>query len=176
MTFTRPSLSTPAPAAARTVTTSMLRCQIGKGQYLIPLPTVREIIRYVTPTPVPQTPPWVVGVMNLRGRVIPVLDLAVKFSEPASVPDEWTCIVLVEADLQGETATLGLVTTLVSEIHDLQEGEIEPPPSVGTQIRVEFLQGLYKLDQGFALALDLDRVLSSNEQVAVRELAGEHSS
>lgn len=176
MTFTRPSLSTPAPAAARTVTTSMLRCQIGKGQYLIPLPKVREIIRYVTPTPVPQTPPWVVGVMNLRGRVIPVLDLAVKFSEPASVPDEWTCIVLVEADLQGETATLGLVTTLVSEIHDLQPSELEPPPSVGTQIRVEFLQGLFKLEQGFALALDLDRVLSSNEQVAVKDLAAEAKS
>ncbi len=176
MTFTRPSLSTPAPAAARTVTTSMLRCQIGKGQYLIPLPKVREIIRYVTPTPVPQTPPWVVGVMNLRGRVIPVLDLAVKFSEPASVPDEWTCIVLVEADLQGETATLGLVTTLVSEIHDLQPSELEPPPTVGTQIRVEFLQGLFKLEQGFALALDLDRVLSSNEQVAVKDLAGEAKS
>ncbi len=176
MTFTRPSLSTPAPAVARTVTTSMLRCQIGKGQYLIPLPKVREIIRYVTPTPVPQTPPWVVGVMNLRGRVIPVLDLAVKFSEPASVPDEWTCIVLVEADLQGETATLGLVTTLVSEIHDLQPSELEPPPSVGTQIRVEFLQGLFKLEQGFALALDLDRVLSSNEQVAVKDLAAEAKS
>lgn len=176
MTFTSPSLSTPAPAAARTVTTSMLRCQIGKGQYLIPLPKVREIIRYVTPTPVPQTPPWVVGVMNLRGRVIPVLDLAVKFSEPASVPDEWTCIVLVEADLQGETATLGLVTTLVSEIHDLQPSELEPPPSVGTQIRVEFLQGLFKLEQGFALALDLDRVLSSNEQVAVKDLAAEAKS
>jgi len=176
MTFTRPSLSAPAPAAARTATTSMLRCQIGKGQYLIPLTKVREIIRYVTPTPVPQTPPWVVGVMNLRGRVIPVLDLAVKFSEPASVPDEWTCIVLVEADLQGETATLGLVTTLVSEIHDLQPSELEPPPSVGTQIRVEFLQGLFKLEQGFALALDLDRVLASNEQVAVRDLTAEAKS
>jgi purine-binding chemotaxis protein CheW len=176
MTFTRPSLSTPAPAAVKTVTTSMLRCQIGKGQYLIPLTKVLEIIRYVTPTPVPQTPSWVVGVMNLRGRVIPVIDLAVKFSEPASVPDEWTCIVLVETDLQGETTTLGLVTTLVSEIHDLQPSDLEPPPSVGTQIRVEFLQGLFKLEQGFALALDLDRVLSSNEQVAVKDLAAEAKS
>jgi purine-binding chemotaxis protein CheW len=176
MTFTRPSLSAPAPIAARNLTTSMLRCQIGKGQYLIPLTKVLEIIRYVTPTPVPQTPPWVIGVMNLRGRVIPVIDLAVKFSEPASVADEWTCIVLVEADLQGETTTLGLVTTLVSEIHDLQASDLEPPPSVGTQIRVEFLQGLFKLEQGFALALDLDRVLSSNEQVAVRDLAAEGKS
>ncbi len=175
MTSTRPSSAAKAPAPAKVVT-SMLRCQIGQGQYLIPLTKVLEIIRYVTPTPVPQTPPWVSGVMNLRGRVIPVIDLAVKFSEAPTQADEWTCIVLVEVDLHGEATTLGLVTTLVSEIHDLQEGEIEPPPSVGTQIRVEFLQGLYKLDQGFALALDLDRVLSSNEQVAVRELAGEHSS
>jgi purine-binding chemotaxis protein CheW len=155
---------------------SMLRCQIGKGQYLIPLAKVVEIIRYVTPTPVPQTAPWVNGVMNLRGRVIPVIDLAVKFSEPASVPDEWTCIVLVEVELYGEATTLGLVTTLVSEIHDLQPRDLEPAPSVGTQIRVEFLQGLFKLEQGFALALDLDKVLSSDEQVAVRDLLGSENS
>ena len=151
----------------------MLRCQIGKGQYHLPLTKVLEIIRFVTPTPVPQTAPWVNGVMNLRGRVIPVIDLAVKFSEPASVPDEWTCIVLVDVGLDGEATTLGLVTTLVSEIHDLQATDLEPPPSVGTQIRVEFLQGLFKLEQGFALALDLDRILSSNEQVAVKGLAAE---
>lgn len=151
----------------------MLRCTIGKGQYLLPLTKVLEIIRYVTPTPVPQTPPWVSGVMNLRGRVVPVMDLAVKFGEAPSVPDEWTCIVLVEADLQGESTILGVVTTLVSEIHELLPQDLEPPPSVGTQIRVEFLQGLFKLEQGFALALDIDRVLSSNEQVAVRELSGD---
>lgn len=151
----------------------MLRCTIGKGQYLFPLIKVLEIIRYVAPTPVPQTPPWVSGVMNLRGRVVPVMDLAVKFGEAASVPDEWTCIVLVEADLQGESTILGVVTTLVSEIHELLPHDLEPPPSVGTQIRVEFLQGLFKLEQGFALALDTDRVLSSDEQVAVRELSGE---
>jgi len=176
MTLTRPSLSAPAPVSARTVTLSMLRCQIGKGQYLIPLTKVLEIIRYVVPTPVPQTSPWVSGVMNLRGRVIPVIDLAVKFAEPASIPDEWTCIVLVEVDLQGETTTLGLVTTLVSEIHDMQPTDLEPPPSVGTQIRVEFLKGLFKLEQGFALALDLDRVLSSDDQIAIKDLAAEGQS
>jgi purine-binding chemotaxis protein CheW len=149
----------------------MLRCQIGKGQYLLPLTQVLEIIRYMTPPPVPQTPAWVSGVMNLRGRVIPVIDLAVKFSESACAPDEWTCIVLVEVNLNGDTTTLGLLTTLVSEIHDLQQSELEPTPTVGTQIRVEFLQGLFKVGQGFALVLDLDKVLSSNEQVAVHELA-----
>lgn len=173
MTLTRPSLKAPAAAPAQKPTLSMLRCQIGRGQYLIPLKKVLEIIRYVTPTPVPQTPPWVTGVMNLRGRVVPVMDLAVKFAEPASVPDEWTCIVLVDVDLYGENTILGLVTTLVSEIHDLREEELEPPPTVGTQIRVEFLLGLYKIEQGFALALDIDRVLSSNEQVAVRDIATE---
>lgn len=175
MTFTRPSLTAPAPSAQKTVV-SMLRCTIGQGQYLLPLTKVLEIIRYVTPTPVPQTPAWVSGVMNLRGRVIPVMDLAVKFGEAPCAPDEWTCIVLVDADLQGENTILGIVTTLVSEIHDLQPHDLEPPPSVGTQIRVEFLQGLFKLEQGFALALDIDRVLSSNEQVSVRKLAEESPS
>lgn len=172
MTFTRPSLVAPTPAPQKTIV-SMLRCTIGQGQYLLPLTKVLEIIRYVTPTPVPQTPPWVSGVMNLRGRVIPVMDLAVKFGEAPCVPDEWTCIVLVDADLQSENTILGVVTTLVSEIHDLQPQDLEPPPAVGTQIRVEFLHGLFKLEQGFALAIDVDRVLSSNEQVAVRELAAE---
>jgi purine-binding chemotaxis protein CheW len=172
MTFSRPSASAHLLQAPKSLT-SMLRCRIGRGEYLIPLPKVLEIIRYVAPTPVPQTAPWVNGVMNLRGRVIPVIDLAVKFGEPASAPDEWTCIVLVDVDLHGEATTLGLVTMLVSEIHDLQASDLEPPPTVGTQIRVEFLKGLFKLEQGFALAVDLDRILASNEQVAVRELAGE---
>jgi len=170
MTFTRAPLRSQEAAPVR-VLRSYLRCQIGKGQYLLPLTQVIEIIRYATPTPVPQTAPWVCGVMNLRGRVIPVIDLAIKFSEPASVPDEWTCIVLVEIEMDGEQIALGLVTTLVSEIHELHETDLEPPPSVGTQIRVEFLNGLLKLEEGFALALDLDRILSANEQVAVRELA-----
>lgn len=172
MTFTRPSLQ-PSNISGPSTSVSMLRCQIGAGQYLMPLTKVLEIIRYVTPTPVPQTAAWVSGVMNLRGRVIPVIDLAVKFGEAASTPDEWTCIVLVEVDLGGELTTLGLVTTLVSEIHDLHSGDLEPPPSVGTQIRVEFLRGLFKLETGFALALDLDRILSANEQVAVKDLAAD---
>ena len=172
MTVTRPSPASSLPGASAPLT-SMLRCQIGRGQYLIPLAKVLEIIRFVTPTPVPQTPAWVSGVMNLRGRVIPVIDLAVKFAEAASVVDEWTCIVLVSAELQGETSTLGLVTSLVSEIHELRAKDLDPAPSAGTQIRVEFLLGLLKLDQGFALAIDIDRILSSNEQVAVRELGAE---
>lgn len=172
MTLTRPSTE---PRNAAASSRSMLRCRIGKGEYLIPLSQVLEIIRYVTPTPVPQTAAWVSGVMNLRGRVIPVIDLAVKFSEPATVPDEWTCTVLVEVDLGEETATLGLVASLVSEIHEIRPEELDPPPSVGTQIRVEFLKGLLKLEDGFALAVDLDKILSANEQVAVRELAaGSH--
>jgi len=109
--------------------------------------------------------------MNLRGRVIPVIDLAVKFAESACRPDEWTCIVLADVDLDGDPTTLGLITTLVSEIHDIKSSDLDPPPSAGTQIRVEFLTGLFKLDEGFALALDLDRVLSANEQIAVREVA-----
>lgn len=169
MTLSRSSLpAADAPAAASV--RSYLRCQIGKGQYLLPLTQVVEIIRYLTPTPVPQTAPWVSGVMNLRGRVIPVIDLAVKFAEPACQPDEWTCIVLAEVDLDGDPTALGLVTTLVSEIHDLQSTDLDPPPSAGTQIRVEFLTGLLKIEEGFALALDLDRVLSANEQIAVREI------
>lgn len=175
MTFTRPTLSA-VPYTPGKTATSMLRCQIGRGEYLIPLTKVREIIRYVAPTPVPQTPPWVSGVMNLRGRVMPVIDLAVKFGEAECTPDEWTCIVLVDVELDGEPTALGLITTLVSEIHDLQPQDLEPPPSVGTQIRVEFLRGLFKLENGFALALDLDRVLSANDQVAVRDLAGETQS
>lgn len=172
MTLARSAFNTPAqPAAPRLL--SMLRCQIGKGQYLIPLTKVLEIIRYVAPTPVPQTSPWISGVMNLRGRVIPVIDLAMKFSEAPSIPDEWTCLVLVEVQLDGEAATLGLVATRVSEIHDLAPADLEPAPSVGTQIRAEFLRGLFKLDPGFALALDLDLVLSANEQVAIRDLGSE---
>ena len=170
MTTAHSSVAIPRPTQA---SLAMLRCRIGRGEYLLPLRQVLEIIRFVTPTPVPQTPPWVSGVMNLRGRVVPVFDLAVKFGEPAVSPDEWTCIVLVAVDLEGEATTLGLTTSLVSEIHELQPGDLEPAPSAGTQIQVEFLQGLLRLGDAYALALDLDRVLSANEKIGIAGLTGE---
>lgn len=145
-----------------------LRCTIGRGDYLLSVVSVIEIVRPSPITPVPQTPPWVLGLMQLRGRVLPVIDLAVKFGESATVIDAWSCFVVVETP--GEDAPLALVL-LVSRVHDVVEierGALEPAPPLGTRIRPEFLDGLVKSGERVDIALNLDRVLSADEVVALR--------
>jgi purine-binding chemotaxis protein CheW len=131
---------------------------------------VREIIEFVTVTRVPATPPWVRGVMNLRGGVVPVIDLAVKFGLSGSPVTKRTCIVIVEADLDGEPTVMGIVVDAVSQVLELSPADIEPPPPFGTSVRVDYLLGLGKFGDRFVLLLDIDRVLSAAELLKAASL------
>jgi purine-binding chemotaxis protein CheW len=131
--------------------------------YAIELLRIREIIEHVPITRVPGMPPAVLGVINLRGRVVPVVDLAVKMGLGARPITRWTCFVIVEALLEGERTTLGLLADSVSEVLDLGPDDIEPPPAFGTRTPVEYLRGMGRQEQRFILLLDLDRVLSTEE-------------
>jgi purine-binding chemotaxis protein CheW len=132
-------------------------------EYAVEILRVKEIIEYEHVTRVPTTPAHVRGVINLRGGVLPVVDLAAKFGHEESAPSRTTCIVVVETRPEGELVTIGIVATAVSEVVDIPETAIEPPPSFGTGIRVDFLTGMGKLDGRLALILDIDRVLSPAE-------------
>jgi len=132
-------------------------------EYAVGILRVKEIIEYETVTRVPAVPPHVRGVINLRGAVLPVVDLAAKFGSPETDVTRTTCIVIVETQLRDEIVVAGVMTDAVSEVVDLGADQIEPPPPFGTGVRVDFLVGMGKLDGRLVLILDIDRVLSPVE-------------
>jgi purine-binding chemotaxis protein CheW len=146
-----------------------LSFSLAGGDYAIGILQVKEILQYETVTRVPSVPASIRGVINLRGAVVPVIDLAVKFGLPATPVTKRTCILVVEASLGDERTVLGIMADAVREVLELASGEIEPPPSFGTQVRVDFILGMGKAGKGFVLLLDLDRVVSAGE----RELAAQ---
>ncbi|PYQ31145.1 MAG: chemotaxis protein CheW [Acidobacteria bacterium] len=132
-------------------------------EYAAPILRVKEIIEYETVTRVPSTPAHVRGVINLRGAVLPVIDLAAKFGNGETAATRTTCIVVVETRVDGETLDVGLMADAVSEVVEIADEQIEEPPAFGTGIRVDFLAGMGKLDHKLVLVLDIDRVLSPVE-------------
>lgn len=149
------------------------RTGVDPGQYLtfhlageeygVGILHVKEIIAYGPLTVVPQTPPFIRGVINLRGSVVPVVDLALKFGLSASPVTNRTCIIIVEVRLDGEPTTMGIIADSVSQVIELSAEDILPPPPFGTQVKLNFLQGMGKAGSQFLLILDMDRVLSSVE-------------
>ena len=142
-------------------------------EYAVGILRVKEIIEYETVTRVPTTPPHVRGVINLRGAVLPVVDLAAKFGHGETQPGRTTCIVIVETQLRGENLAVGLLADSVSQVVDLDAADIEPPPSFGTNVRVDFLVGMGKLEGRLILVLDIDRVLTPVEMEDLEALTAQ---
>ena len=138
-------------------------------EYAIGILRVREIIEYESVTRVPTTPVHVRGVLNLRGAVLPVIDLAAKFGHADSEATRTTCVIVAETKLDDAMVVVGLLADAVSSVIDIVPDAIEPPPAFGTNIRVDFLTGMGKLEGRLVLILDLDRILSpiELEQLAV---------
>lgn len=148
---------------------------IAEEEYAIAVLQVKEILEYNTLTRVPNTPRSVLGVINLRGRVVPVVDLAVKFGLPESKVTKRTCIVIVEVSLSSERAVMGVLADSVSQVIDLQPAEIEAPPPFGTHVQVEYLRGMSKSGRKFLLLLDIDAVLSADELSVASSLVQEET-
>jgi purine-binding chemotaxis protein CheW len=127
---------------------------------------VREIIEFDTVTRVPGAPPWVRGVTNLRGSVLPVIDLALKLGLPQSAPHRRSCIVVAEVSFQGEKLVLGVLADAIGQVVELGPTEVEPPPAFGAPVRVDYLVGMGRAGKKFILLLDMDRLLSGQELVA----------
>lgn len=143
---------------------------IADEQYAVGVGHVKEIIGYDAPTKVPATPPWIRGVINLRGLVVPVVDLAAKFGRPATEVTRRTCVVIVDAQFADGVVTMGVVADGVSQVLELTADDIQPPPSFGMSVRIEYLLGLVTLGKQFALLLDIDRVLAAEELLAAISL------
>ncbi len=119
--------------------------------------------------------PWIRGLINLRGGVVPVIDLTVKFALPESPVTKRTRIVIVEVALDGEPAVMGLVVDAVSQVLELSPADIVPPPALGTSVRVDYLLGLGRFGDRFVLLLDIDRVLSAAELLKAASLESHES-
>ena len=136
---------------------------LGKEEYGIGILKVREIIGLMEITAVPHTPKYIKGVINLRGRVIPVIDLRLKFSMPNEEYTERTCIIVVE--VQGETTAVqvGMLVDSVSEVLNVAGPEIEPPPAFGGRTEVAFILGMAKIKGDVKILLDADRIIGTGE-------------
>ena len=158
----------PMPSAAKAPDRAQyLTFSLAGGEYAIAVLRVREIIEHETVTRVPSTPAFVRGVINLRGSVVAVVDLARKFGLPESPVTKRTCIVIVEVESENGRMVMGVLADAVNQVVEFRPEEIEAPPSFGTPVRVDYLRGLGKLGSEFVLILDTDRVLSSGELSAV---------
>lgn len=134
---------------------------------------VKEILQFEGATRVPSVPASVRGVINLRGNVVPIVDLALKFGLRETPVGRRTCVVIVEASVGGKRTAVGVLADSVNEVLDLGAADIEPPPSFGTGVKVDYLIGMGKVGKGFVLLLDLDRVLSAEEkELALHPAAG----
>lgn len=136
-------------------------------EFAVRILKAREIIEYGAVTKVPGAPPAVRGVINLRGSVVPVVDLALKFGLPEKEVTKRTCVVIVEVENGGERATMGVIVDAISQVVELPPQQIEPAPDFGTRVKLEYLLGMGRSGQKFVMILDLDRALSPSELSSV---------
>jgi purine-binding chemotaxis protein CheW len=136
---------------------------LGSEDYGLEILKVREIIGLIDITPLPRTPDYVKGVMNLRGRIIPVIDLRLKFGLPAAEPTKETCVIVVEGGTDDEHTTMGVVVDSVREVQDIPRSAIEEAPAFGCEIPLDYIQGMGKVKDRVVVLLDSARVLSTSE-------------
>ena len=132
-------------------------------EYGIGILKIKEIIGMMPITPVPKTPGYVKGVINLRGKVIPVADLRLKFGMPEMGYTDRTCIVVVEIEGGRGPVLMGIVVDSVSEVLNIRGGEIEDTPAFGTRMDTDYILGMAKMGGGVKILLDIDKVLKSEE-------------
>jgi purine-binding chemotaxis protein CheW len=144
-----------------------LTFMLGGEVFAIGILAIKEIIEYGQLTEVPRMPASIRGVINLRGAVVPVIDLGARFGKQATAVSKRTCIVIIEvrSETGGEEATqvVGVMVDAVNEVLDIPAGEIEPSPSFGARIRADFIMGMGKVDGKFVIILNADKVLSVDE-------------
>jgi purine-binding chemotaxis protein CheW len=148
-----------------------LTFSLGKEEYGLGILKVKEIIGMMPITTVPRTPAFVKGVINLRGKVIPVVDLRLKFEMEEIAYTERTCIIVVEIAASGGAIPMGIVVDAVSEVLNIKQGEIEDTPTFGSRLDTEYILGLAKTGGGVKILLNIDKVLSTGEVSLLQEAA-----
>ena len=140
-----------------------LTFQLGSEVFAIGILRIKEILEYSAVTTVPMMPACILGVINLRGAVVPVLDLATRFRRQRSEATRRTATVIVETEAQGQVQVVGVIVDAVNEVLEIPPADIEPAPSFGTRVRADFIQGMGKVDGKFVIILDTDRILAAED-------------
>ena len=154
----------PAPAL-KGGTLQYLTFTLGKELFAVPIAPIREIIEFHGLTEIPLSPPFMRGVINLRGAVVPVIDLSVRFGRPLTVVGRRSCVIIVEIMVDSLLQPIGVLVDAVSAVVDVEPEQIENRPGFGSGLRNDFVAGMLKLQDRFVVALDLDCVLSSEELI-----------
>jgi purine-binding chemotaxis protein CheW len=146
-----------------------LSFKLGDEIYALDILKVREVLDFTSVTKIPKVPDFMRGVINLRGSVVPVIDLRLKFGMPETEKTVNTCVIIVDVDFEGSPVVIGALADSVSEVFDLDSTEIEPSPKMGTQIRTDFLKGMGRHGDGFVMILDIDRVFTADDLREIKE-------
>jgi purine-binding chemotaxis protein CheW len=171
------AVTTPAQASsaflsstAKDETLQYLTFSLGDEVFAMDIRSVREIIQYGSLTIVPLMPTFVRGVINLRGAVVPVIDLQSRFGRNVAQVGKKTCVIIFDVGPEGDRVELGLLVDAVSEVIDIATAQIEPPPQFGTTIQREFILGLGKVGSEFIVILEPERALNIDDMAALAEL------
>jgi len=154
-------------------TNQYLSFTLGAEVFAIDIASVREVLEFTAITKMPRTPGYIRGVINLRGRAVPVVDVRLKFDMPETQRTVNTCIIIVEVLLGGEQTVVGALADSVQEVLDIEPRDIEPTPKMGTAISADCIRGIGKRDEAFIIILDIDRVFSEEELSLIAHTAGE---
>jgi purine-binding chemotaxis protein CheW len=149
--------------------TQYLTFKLDEEIFALDVAKVREILEESSITKVPQTPDFMRGVINLRGSVVPVIDLRLKFGMSATERTVNTCIIVAEVELEEETIVLGALADSVQEVIEMEPSQIEAAPHIGTRLNTDFIKGMGKHDNRFIMILDIDRVFTGAELKSVTE-------
>ncbi|MBI5640134.1 MAG: chemotaxis protein CheW [Nitrospirae bacterium] len=159
-------------AICREETTQYLTFRLDEEIFAIDISQVREVLDLTTVTRIPRTPDFMRGVINLRGNVVPVVDMRLKFGMPMTEKTVNTCIIIVEIAAEGGSAVLGALADSVQEVIDLESEQIESVPKFGTALEVECIKGMGKRDGRFIMILDIDRIFSDGEIASTLNAGG----
>lgn len=154
-------------------TNQYLTFTLGDEVFALDIASVREVLEYTTITKVPRTPEYIRGVINLRGRAVPVVDVRLKFGMPETARTVNTCIIIVEVKLDGEETVLGALADSVKEVMDIEPKDMEPAPRMGTSIKADFIRGIGKHNDDFIIILDIDKVFTEEELTQMASAFGE---
>jgi purine-binding chemotaxis protein CheW len=160
----------PVNAASEAEATQYLTFKLDDEVFALGISKVREVLDYTTITRIPEMPEFMLGVINLRGSVVPVVDMRLKFGMSRSEAKINTCIIIVEIDLDGESTIIGALADSVQEVLELDPDQVEAPPRIGTRLKSRFIKGMGKRDNRFIIILDIDEVFSADELAVVQDV------
>ena len=146
---------------------SYLTFKLGEEQFGVHVSQVLNILEMTSITRVPKSPDYMKGVINLRGKVLPVIDARIKFGMPETEYTDNTCIIVMDLEMDGKTINIGTIVDGVLSVVEIDDSQVEPPPNIGSKFKSEFIYGMAKVDEDFIMLIDMQKVISADEMTEI---------